>query len=51
MTLLQLEPPLPGDWTQLFADNLFEFALQLPFTAQEPGRKQQNSWELGSRDD
>lgn len=25
-----LDPPLPGDWTQLFADDLFEFGLRLP---------------------
>ena len=48
---LQLEPPLPGDWTQLFADDLFEFALQLPRNEQESNRCwHQNSWEVRSRD-
>lgn len=48
---LQLEPPLPGDWTQLFADDLFEFALQLPPNVQGSGRTwHQNSWDDESRD-
>jgi hypothetical protein len=47
---LQLEPPLPGDWTQLFADDLFEFALQLPPLVHDASREwHHNSCKSGPR--